>query len=266
MNDRSFIFIGLALYLAAFLHSLYLLRERGQWESRAHSVLVVVGWLFHSYGMFLRGRQLGGCPVTNLFETVMFITWALVLVYLLVGLKWRVSLLGSFTLPLVIALCVFAMFPAMDQARSNLTRSVWLSLHATLSLLAYGMWALAGVTGVMYLVQERQLKSHHLRSLCLRLPPIAHLDLINFRLLIAGLILLSAGVALGFVVGLILVKKDVLKAVWTFAIWAIYAGLVMVRMTGRMRGRKIAIGSIVLLVIVLATFWGVNHLSAAHRF
>jgi ABC-type uncharacterized transport system permease subunit len=135
-----------------------------------------------------------------------------------------------------------------------------------LSLLGYGMWALAGVTGVMYLVQERQLKSHRLRSLFLRLPPIAQLDVINFRLLVAGLVLLSVGIGLGFVVGLVLLQKDLLKTIWTFAIWALYAGLVAVRMTGRLRGRKIALGSIVLLVILLATFWGVNLVSTAHRF
>jgi ABC-type uncharacterized transport system permease subunit len=209
---------------------------------------------------------LGACPITNLFETVMFTAWALVLVYMLVGLKWRVSLLGPFTLPLVIALCLFAMFPAVDQARDKFTRNVWLSLHATLSLLGYGMWALAGVTGVMYLVQERQLKSHHLRSLFLRLPPIAQLDVINLRLLIAGWVLLTVGIGLGFVVGVVLFVKDVPKTLWTFAIWAVYAGLVAVRMTGRLRGKKIALGSIVLLVILLATFWIVNLVSTAHQF
>ncbi|MCX7824885.1 MAG: c-type cytochrome biogenesis protein CcsB, partial [Verrucomicrobiae bacterium] len=63
-----------------------------------------------------------------------------------------------------------------------------------------------------------------------------------------------------------LLQRDVPKTLWTFAIWAVYAGLVGVRMTGRVRGRKIALASIALLVILLATFWIVNLVSTAHRF
>jgi ABC-type uncharacterized transport system permease subunit len=34
----------------------------------------------------------------------------------------------------------------------------WLELHASISLIAYGAFALACIAGVMYLVQERQIK------------------------------------------------------------------------------------------------------------
>lgn len=267
MNEHGLILVALAMYVGAFVYALFLLEGRPLWGSWGHRALVSVGWLVHTYGLYLRAVVLQRCPVTNLFETMMFITWALVLCYLVFGMTWRVSFLGPFALPLVIALCTFGLFPGLDRERAvELERSVALSLHATLSLLVYGVWGLAGVTGVMYLLQERQLKTHRLRRLFLRLPAIEQLDRINFRLLTVGVVLLGAGIVFGFVTGAEFVKRDVPKTLWTFLVWAGYGALVLAHMTHRLRGRKMALSSIAAFVFVLATFSVVNMFSSAHRF
>lgn len=267
MNEHGLILVALVMYVGAFLYALFLLQGRSLWGSWGHRALVTVGWLFHTYGLYLRAVLLQRCPVTNPFETMMFITWALVLCYLLFGMTWRVSFLGPFALPLVIVLCIFGLFPGLDRGRSEeLQRSVWLSLHATFSLLAYGVWGLAGVTGAMYLLQERQLKTHRLRRLFLRLPAIEHLDHINFSLLLVGLALLGVGMAFGFVVGVEFLKKDVPKTLWTFMVWTIYGGMMMAHMTHRLRGKKLASGSIAVFLFLLATFGVVNMFSTVHRF
>ena len=267
MNEHSLSLVALALYVGAFLYALFLLQGRPLWGSWGHRILVTIGWLIHTYGLYLRADSIHRCPVTNPFETMMFITWALVLCYLVFGMTWRVSFLGPFALPLIIALCTFGLFPGLDRGRSvELQRSVWLSLHATLSLLAYGVWGLAGVTGAMYLLQERQLKTHHLRRLFLRLPAIEKLDRINISLLMVGLALLAVGMIFGFVVGVEFLKKDVPKTLWTLMVWAIYGGLMVAHMTHRLRGKKIALGSIAIFLFLLATFGVVNMFSSVHRF
>jgi ABC-type uncharacterized transport system permease subunit len=267
MSEHPLILAALALYVGAFLYALFLLQGRSLWGSWGHRALVSVGCLIQTYALYLRASQIHRCPITNPFETMMFITWALVICYLVFGMTWRVSFLGSFALPLVIALCTFCLFPGLDRSRPvELQRSITLSMHATLSLLAYGVWALAGVTGVMYMLQERQLKTHHLHRLFLRLPAVGQLDRINFRLLMVGFVLLSAGMACGFIVGLEFMKKDVPKALWTVLLWAVYGGLLAGHMTHRLRGRKTAWGSIAALVFLLVTFGVVNMLSSAHRF
>jgi ABC-type uncharacterized transport system permease subunit len=267
MNEHNLILLALVLYVGAFVYALFLLEGRPLWGSWGHRALVSVGWLLHAYALYLRAGVLQRCPITNPFETIMFITWAVVLCYLLFGMTWRVSFLGPFALPLVIALCTFGLFPGLDRGRADeLQRSVWLSMHATLSLLAYGVWGLAGVTGAMYLLQERQLKTRRLRRLFLRLPAIERLDRINYRLLVVGLALLAVGMAFGFVVGVEFMKKDVPKTLWSFLVWAIYGGLAAAHATARLRGRKIAFGSVVAFLLLLATFGTVNMLSSAHRF
>jgi len=267
MTDRDFIFYALWVYIGAFLYSLYLIQGRGRWESRGHKLLVVAGWLLHGYGLCLRAQQIQHCPITNLFEMIQFVTWAVVLVYLVMGFVWRVSLLGEFTLPLVIAFVASGLIPAFDQPRpDNMLRNVWLSLQAAIALLSYGALALAGVTGVMYLIQERRLKTRRLRGALERLPPLEHLDGMNYRLLSAGFLFLTAGLLFGFVLGAVVMKSDLPKTLWSLVVWLVYGGLLAARMTQRLRGRKIALGSIGAMVFVLATFWGVNMLSAQHQF
>lgn len=267
MNEHALILVALVMYVGAFVYALYLLQGRPLWGSWGHRSLVIAGWLFHTSGLYMRAVVLHRCPVTNPFETMMFITWALVLGYLVFGMTWRVSFLGPFTLPLVIALCLFGLFPGLDRGRSvELQRSVWLSMHATLSLLAYGVWGLAAATGAMYLLQERQLKTHHLRRLFLRLPAIGELDRINTNLLFVGQLLLTVGMVFGFVVGVEFLKKDVPKTLWTFMVWAIYGALLFAHWTHRLRGRKIALGSIAVFLFLLATFGVVNMFSTVHKF
>lgn len=267
MSDRDLIFYALWVYVGAFLYSLYLIQGRGRWESRGHKVLVAAGWLLHGYGLCLRARAIQHCPITNLFEVVMFVAWAVVFLYLLMGFIWRVSLLGEFTLPLVIACVASGMIPAFDQPRpEDMIRNVWLSLHAAIALLSYGALVLAGVTGVMYLIQERRLKTRRLGGVLGRLPAIEHLDRMNYRLLMAGFGFLTLGLVFGFVLGAVLMQKDTLKTLWSLVVWVLYGVLLAARMTQRLRGRKIALGSIVAMVFVLATFWAVNMVSSQHKF
>jgi ABC-type uncharacterized transport system permease subunit len=72
--------------------------------------------------------------------------------------------------------------------------------------------------------------------------------------------------AFGFVVGVEFIKKDVPKTLWSFLVWAIYGGLTAAHATGRLHGRKIALGSVAAFLFLLATFGAVNMLSTAHRF
>ena len=61
---------------------------------------ILTGFLCQTGFLYLRGQQVGRCPLTSLFEVMIFLTWSLVLFYLLIGPDYRLSLLGAFTSPL----------------------------------------------------------------------------------------------------------------------------------------------------------------------
>ena len=84
------------------------------------------------------------------------------------------------------------MFPYKDQPQF---RNGLVSLHAALSLLSYGAFGFSSVAALMYLTLEHDLKFHKLRAVLSLLPPIDRLEKITSRLLWAGFILLTAGLA-----------------------------------------------------------------------
>jgi ABC-type uncharacterized transport system permease subunit len=95
--------------------------------------------------------------------------------------------------------------------------------------IAYGAFGLAFVAGVMYLVQERQLKSRKLSSSFLLLPPIEQLDVINYRLVLLGFIMLTAGMIGGMISYRIVGHWSAPKIVWAVVVWLLYGSLIAAR-------------------------------------
>ena len=58
--------------------------------------------------LFDRGHAIGRCPITNRFEVLVFMTWSMVLIYLVIGSSYRLSLMGAFTAPVASVLLFFA--------------------------------------------------------------------------------------------------------------------------------------------------------------
>lgn len=264
--DRTLLWIAEGLYLISFLVSLFFIRARLGSPYPTTVGIVALGFVAHSVGLYLRGAAIHACPITNSFETLMFIAWAIVLTYLLVGAFFRVSFLGAFTIPLVVSLgAVALMIRPLDPTSEITPFKHWsLAMHASLSLLAYGAFALACVTGFMYLLQEHQLKTHKLFPLFHRLPPIENLELITYRLLLTGFLLLTAGMFFGFLFGVQVEKSDPRKTAWSLLVWAIYTSVLAARMTNKVRGRKVAWIAVGCFLFVGATSPLINLLSSQH--
>jgi|ERR1051326_1141305 ABC-type uncharacterized transport system permease subunit len=263
--ERTFLWIAELLYLLSFLVSLFFIRARLGSPYPTTVGIVGLGFVAHSIGLYMRGMAIHACPITNLFESLFFITWAVVLIYLVVGGVFRISFLGAFAIPLVVALGAVALILPLDQPRDMTPfKSPWLGMHASFSLVAYGAFALAFITGLMYLIQEHQLKTRKLYPLFHRLPPIDNLDEINYRLLLAGFILLTLGIVFGFVLGAVFLKKDPPKTAWSFLVWAVYTVILIARSMKKVRGRKVALVSVASFLFVMVTFPLINMVSSQH--
>ena len=117
---------------------------------------------------------------------------------MLVGPAYRLSLMGAFTAPVIFVLQTFALLAPIDQPHLvSGPVNPWLEFHASISIIAYGAFALAGIAGVMYLVQERQLKRRQLHSFFYHLPPLSELFSALTRLLWLGFALYTAGLVSG---------------------------------------------------------------------
>jgi ABC-type uncharacterized transport system permease subunit len=187
----------------------------------------------------LRGQQREACPLGDRGEILAFLAWSLTLFYLLVGPAYRISLLGVFTAPVVALFQSIALLPGVltQDPQPIPGGNPWHETHSATSVLAYGALALAAVAGVMFLVLDRQLKEHHLKSGLFRnLPPVRELLVSLERLLWLGGGLLTIGIVAGF---LMPHEKNALgHLIAAVLVWLAYATLLLVKSIRGLTGRR----------------------------
>lgn len=269
LSDRNWFMLAVVCYGASTLYAVFLGRGGFRKDNHLNYWLLLAGAIFHTIAMFKRGFSLERCPINNLYEATAFITWTIVATYALFGWWNRLRFLGAFVSPLLFGLGVFALMPALDvQATRPTFTGGWSSLHKALILLAFGAFGLGAVAGLMYVTQDRDLKFNKLRAALSMLPPIQRLEVAINRLLLAGFVLLTAGL---IVSGIYLKQtRDVVMttdalAWYSVVVWVLYLGLIVSRWRFAQRGRRFALGAMGSFAFIMLTFWGVYLLSDLHR-
>ena len=257
--ERQILLGSTLCFLVAVAHTLATLRDGMFRPRRFNFVAIIVGFTLQSAFLYLRGHALGRCPITNLFEVFVFLAWSLALIYLVIGPAYRLSLMGAFTAPLVLLIQGFALLAPIDiQHPVRVAVNPWLEFHASMSMIAYGAFALACVAGVMYLVQERQLKTHQLHSIFYHLPPLTNLFSAMTRLLWLGFALYTAGLISGFFTGGPLPR---LKMICAFAVWIFYGVILQGRHLHRLAPKRIAALCILAFTAAISVLWAINFVS-----
>jgi len=253
---------ALALYgLGTLGYLVFLATQRGG-AARLARVATGLGALAHTGFFLARWAASGYFPITNLFESLNFFSWAIVVSFILLQIRLTAAVLGAIVLPIAFSLAAFSL--TLDASVVPLVpalQSRWLYVHTTLAFIGDAFFVIAFAGGVLYLIQERQLKSRHTGAFFHRLPSLDLLDRVNYRSLTFGFPLLT----LGIITGAIWAENawgsywqwDP-KETWSLITWFIYAALVHARLTVGWRGRKAAWLSIVGFLAVLFTFLGVN--------
>jgi ABC-type uncharacterized transport system permease subunit len=195
-----------------------------------------------------RGFSLNRCRSRTCSEAVMFVTRVIAGTYLVAGFWPRLRFTSAFVAPALLASGVFALQPRLDEPgpEFELERAA-VSLHVALVLLAYAAFGLASLAAALYLVRERPGGSARVRALAARLPATPRMEEALLRSLGLGLVLLTAGLVMSF--GLmrerygVLVRPDP-KIAWSLVVWAVYLGLMVLRLKFRQDGRRLAWGAL----------------------
>jgi ABC-type uncharacterized transport system permease subunit len=186
--------------------------------------------------------------------------------------------LGLFALPATFFLVfVPALGPDRYMFPSQGVRVSWLVAHIVALLLAYVALGFSLLASILYLVQERRIKSkpkfvagQDTRWAPLDwLPPLDTLERIAEAMLEFGFPCMTVGL----VIGSVLVQETALGAAYfldpkiiaAFISWGIYVLLLLVRRTAGLRGRKAAYlsGAVFAVMVVV---WTANLFSHVHRF
>jgi ABC-type transport system involved in cytochrome c biogenesis permease subunit len=136
--------------------------------------------------------------------------------------------------------------------------------------LSYAAFLVAFVCGVLFLVQERQLKHKHIGVLFHRLPSLMALDRANMLAIATGFALLTAGLAFGLIGSKLLLGRWWIpdpKTYMATGLWTAYLVLWVMRMRSTLRGRRVALLSILGFGLVLFTMLEASYLMhSAHPY
>ncbi|ETX02771.1 MAG: hypothetical protein ETSY1_02370 [Candidatus Entotheonella factor] len=197
MNSILFHVVLLAYLLATLGFWCYFGVRQAVLFRVAHG-LVYVGLIFQT--VLLAQRLWTPMVWSSVSASLALLAWAIGIGYIVAWWRYRIEALGSFMLPLAFFAVVLSSVPAeaVLPLPSSLQRLL-LVVHIVLAVLGYAALALTFCAGVMYLIQERQLKSKQPGMWSNRLPSLWVLDEMNAKALALGLPLLTQGVITGSV-------------------------------------------------------------------
>jgi cytochrome c-type biogenesis protein CcsB len=254
--------LALTFYFAATIVSILELFKGTKVASKIIFSLTGIGFIIHTASIIYRYVAAGHIPISNAHEATSFFSWCIILIFFILEFRYRIILLASFIMPIVLILMLSSsMLPREIKPLSPVLQSYWLGIHTVFAFLGNAAFALAFGIGLMYLVQEHFVKSKHLGGLFERLPSLQILDEINYRLIKMGFPLLT----LAIITGALWAESawgsywnwDP-RETWSLITWFIYAIILHARLVAGWRGKRAAFLSIIGFLTILIAFFGIK--------
>ena len=266
--EPVFIIATIAYMLCAACFFGYLVLQKVLLQRTAIACMIA-GFVLHTLYLIACGLREGHFPVNNLHETLSVTAWTIAAVFLAVYYKYQIRILGIYAAPLISLVMIAAyQMPKPMPTDPQLFKSWWLAAHIITIFLGNAAFTLACGLGILYLLQEKAIKSKKRGFFFSRLPSLDLLDSTGYACIVAGFSM----VTIGLITGLIYAKAiwgrfwswDP-KEVWSAITWLFYAALLHERLTVGWRGGRAAVMAIIGFCVLLFTFLGVNFLLQGHH-
>ena len=269
------------VYFLAFFFYLCMMMMGKPSIGRVATCTSVVGFSGQAFAIGLRWYEsykmgIGHAPFSNLYESLIFFSWTIMLLYLIVEWRTKNKTLGVFVSPLAFLALAYASFsPSVDSRIQPLVpalKSNWLIAHVITCFFGYAAFGISFGLSLMYLIKKghkEDQKENLFTKFTKLLPRTAILDDLNYQIVAIGFLMLTLGIITGSVWANSAWGSywswDP-KETWSLITWIVYAVVLHSRMVRGWRGRKIALLCIVGFTCVLFTYFGVNYLTGLHSY
>ncbi len=281
MNSSTLLGITTFTYLFSTLLYVALVVFKAPKIGKIATLFTAIAWLIQTAGILLRWSEsyqmgIGHAPLTNMYESVVFFAWTIVILYLVIEIKFKTKVIGAFALPFAFLAMAYASFatdisktisPLVPALQSN-----WLISHVVTCFIGYASFAVAAALAIMYLIKSARPNSDDTSEAddSTRIPSLTVLDSIIHSTMVFGFIWLTAGIITGAVWansawGTYWSWDP--KETWSLITWFFYALTLHARYTRGWSGKPIAILALIGFVSVIFTYYGVNFLlSGLHSY
>ncbi len=244
MTSRAYLLLTLVFYSVGALQALVQVVTGRKLRASLTVTATLLGFALHTAGLSQRWTEAGRFPAVGLHDGVSFLAWATVLVYLLVYLRTRVDALGLIVYPVAFGLMLVADLTPASERADPILKSLFLPIHATLAFFGYAALFVACALGVLYLFQERELKSRSPSRFYYLIPSLERCDTIGGRSVLLGFGFLTLAIVTG-----LLWNRSARGQYFTgdakewsaIAAWVIYVLLIVARQRAGWGGRRAAL-------------------------
>jgi ABC-type transport system involved in cytochrome c biogenesis permease subunit len=247
------------LYVLAFATLLIFQVTKARVSQYLGAAFLFSAFGVHAYGFFMRCMIAGRPPVTNMFESVIWVTWGCVLFSLFIWAAYKNSVIPTAASVFAIVGLVLAdnlpavLDPSIQPLEPVLRSNFWLTIHVLTITLSYAAFALSLCLGNVVLGNYLFRTSNT--------QWIQQASLYMYRAVQIGVVLLAAGTILGGV------WADYSwgrfwgwdpKEVWALTALLLYLAVLHGRYSGWLRGFGFVAATVMSFLGVLMAWYGVN--------
>ena len=276
MNSSFLLSITTFIYGFAAVLYIALLIFKKPLVGRLATWMAIIGAICNFAGIIMRWVEsyslgIAHAPLSNLYESMVFFSLTITIVYLVIERKYKNRIIGAFTTPIAFLAMAYASLspnindriePILPALKSN-----WLIAHVMTCFVGYSAFAIAFCISFMYLFKQRDAEGKS--NLLARFPNIRILEELNHQMIMFGFLFLTIGIITGSVWANSAWGRywgwDP-KETWSLITWFIYATVLHARMMRGWGGKRIAYLSIIGFLAVLFTYFGVNYLPGLHSY
>ncbi len=281
MTSSQFFNITTVAYFASMVTFVVYIASRNKAVSLVATLLAWGGFAANTIAIGLRWKAsldlgYGHAPLSNLYESVVFFCWSILLIYLIFDLKYKQRAIGAFVLPFAFLGMIWAQLqlnsaiePLVPALQSN-----WLTYHVITCFIGYAAFAMACGVSIMYLIkvgkEEQSADDSPAGGILSMFPSTKILDDLNYKAIMVGFPMLTLGIITGaawanYAWGTYWSWDP--KETWSLIVWFIYAAFLHARFTRGWVGRKAAWLSIFGFAATIFCYLGVNLvLSGLHSY
>jgi cytochrome c-type biogenesis protein CcsB len=291
MSSSLFFDLSAGAYIIALITYVIYLVVKNKTVGLAASAITIAGFISQSTALIIRWVDsyyfwmgshpasgfiealLRAAPLRNLYESLIFFVWCLILAHLLIEFIYKNRSLGAFVTPLAALAILFIDISGTSKDIQPLIpalQSNWLLFHVLLSFIGYAAFGVSFGAAAAYIVLVTESKHE--------------LTYIFWSLVIGIFLIVLAGMGIDFLFPLFTVGGLIMGAIWansawgkywtwgpketwSLITWIVYALYLHARYVGGWRGKRVAILSVVGFIAVIFTYLGVNLvLSGLHAY
>jgi len=263
--------------LATFGYLISLIKKNNEFFKNIAYLLMIVGFISITFVLVFRTILAGHAPLTNFFESMIFMIAGSFFIFLIIIYKYKSILIGITIAPFIcVMMAIASILPADWKAVKPLMpalQSYWLKIHVSTVMLSYSAFILSVITAIVYLIllkrQNAPISSLDKGGVKGVEKTLLMFDELTYRLILFAFPLLAFGIISGAIWA-----NHAWGSYWSWdpkevaalMTWLVYAGYLHVRRTNLWGRKGSAIIAIIGFVAVIFTYYGVNYLPGLHSY